>query len=68
MAEHPTIIEARGLKRSFKARGAKGKAIDAVRGIDLTVREGEIVAIGLAVALVLLGVWFGARVLTAQTK
>jgi ABC-2 type transport system ATP-binding protein len=43
MAEHPTIIEARGLKRSFKARGAKGKTIDAVRGIDLTVREGEIV-------------------------
>ncbi|WP_417309778.1 ATP-binding cassette domain-containing protein [Devosia sp.] len=37
------IIEARGLKRSFKARGAKGKTIDAVRGIDLTVYEGEIV-------------------------
>src|SRR5687768_13081011 len=38
-----TIIEARGLKRSFKARGAKGKTIEAVRGIDLSVREGEIV-------------------------
>ena len=37
------IIEARGLKRSFKARGARGKTIDAVRGIDLTVYEGEIV-------------------------
>ena len=43
MAEHPPIIEAKGLRRSFKARGAKGKTIDAVRGIDLTVREGEIV-------------------------
>lgn len=37
------IIEARGLKRTFKARGAKGKTVDAVRGIDLTVNEGEIV-------------------------
>ncbi len=37
------IIEARGLKRTFKARGAKGKTIEAVRGIDLSVREGEIV-------------------------
>jgi ABC-2 type transport system ATP-binding protein len=37
------IIEARDLKRSFKARGKKGKLIEAVRGIDLTVREGEIV-------------------------
>ncbi len=36
-----TIIEARGLKRSFKAKGAKGKTIDAVRGIDLSVREGR---------------------------
>lgn len=43
MAEQPPIIEAKGLKRSFKARGAKGKTIDAVRGIDLSVREGEIV-------------------------
>lgn len=37
------IIEASGLKRTFKARGAKGKLIEAVRGIDLVVREGEIV-------------------------
>lgn len=37
------IIEAKGLKRTFKARGAKGKLIEAVRGIDLVVREGEIV-------------------------
>jgi len=43
MAEQPPIIEAKGLKRRFKARGAKGKTIDAVRGIDLTVHEGEIV-------------------------
>lgn len=38
-----TIIEARGLKRSFKARGAKGQLVEAVKGIDLVVREGEIV-------------------------
>ncbi|HEY9010979.1 MAG TPA: ATP-binding cassette domain-containing protein [Devosia sp.] len=37
------IIEAQGLKRTFKARGAKGKAVEAVRGIDLSVAEGEIV-------------------------
>src|SRR5690242_7162914 len=37
------IIESRGHKRTFKARGAKGKTIEAVRGIDLSVREGEIV-------------------------
>jgi len=37
------IIEAKGLKRTFKARGGKGKLIEAVRGIDLVVREGEIV-------------------------
>ncbi|MBI4920771.1 MAG: ATP-binding cassette domain-containing protein [Devosia nanyangense] len=34
------MIEARGLKRTYKARG---KAIEAVRGIDLTVQHGEIV-------------------------
>jgi ABC-2 type transport system ATP-binding protein len=38
MAE--AIIEARGLKRTYKARG---KSIEAVRGIDLTVAPGEIV-------------------------
>jgi ABC-2 type transport system ATP-binding protein len=37
------IIEAKGLKRTFKAKGAKGKLVEAVRGIDLSVREGEIV-------------------------
>ncbi|MEO6396470.1 MAG: ATP-binding cassette domain-containing protein [Devosia sp.] len=35
-----TMIEAKGLKRTFKARG---KTIDAVRGIDLAVRKGELV-------------------------
>ncbi|MDO8360713.1 MAG: ATP-binding cassette domain-containing protein, partial [Devosia sp.] len=34
------MIEARGLKRTYRARG---KAIEAVRGIDLTVQHGEIV-------------------------
>ncbi len=34
------MIEARGLKRTFKSRG---KAIEAVKGIDLTVDAGEIV-------------------------
>ena len=34
------MIEARGLKRTYKARG---KSIEAVRGIDLTVQPGEIV-------------------------
>jgi ABC-2 type transport system ATP-binding protein len=35
-----TMIEASGLKRTYKT---KGKSIEAVRGIDLTVRSGEIV-------------------------
>lgn len=35
-----SMIEARGLKRTYKARG---KSIEAVRGIDLTVNKGEIV-------------------------
>jgi ABC-2 type transport system ATP-binding protein len=34
------MIEARGLKRTYKARG---KSIEAVRGIDLNVNKGEIV-------------------------
>ena len=34
------MIEARGLKRTYKARG---KSIEAVRGIDLKVNAGEIV-------------------------
>ncbi len=36
----PNMIEARGLKRTYKTRG---KSIEAVKGIDLTVRAGEIV-------------------------
>jgi ABC-2 type transport system ATP-binding protein len=35
-----TIIEAKGLKRTFKARKT---LIEAVRGVDLTVKKGEIV-------------------------
>jgi ABC-2 type transport system ATP-binding protein len=35
-----TIIEARGLKRTYKARKT---SVEAVRGVDLTVRRGEIV-------------------------
>ncbi|HEX4296922.1 MAG TPA: ATP-binding cassette domain-containing protein, partial [Devosia sp.] len=35
-----TMIEAKGLKRTYKARG---KSIEAVRGIDLRVEAGEIV-------------------------
>ncbi len=35
-----TMIEARGLKRTYKTRG---KTVEAVRGIDLTVHKGEIV-------------------------
>ena len=36
------IIEARGLKRVFHSKGKSGP-VEAVRGIDLSVREGEIV-------------------------
>jgi ABC-2 type transport system ATP-binding protein len=39
MQQQP-VIEARGLRRTFKARG---KAIEALRGIDLSVKAGEIV-------------------------
>jgi ABC-2 type transport system ATP-binding protein len=35
-----TIIEARGLKRTYRARKT---SVEAVRGVDLTVRRGEIV-------------------------
>ncbi|MGB3026289.1 ATP-binding cassette domain-containing protein [Paradevosia shaoguanensis] len=38
--EGETIIEARGLKRTYKARKT---LVEAVRGVDLTVRKGEIV-------------------------
>ena len=40
MPELETIIEAKGLKRTFKA---KKTLIEAVRGVDLTVKKGEIV-------------------------
>ena len=39
-ADSDLIIEAKGLKRSFKVKNA---VIEAVRGVDLTVRKGEIV-------------------------
>src|SRR5690348_15227836 len=38
------ILEARGLTRTFKARG-KDKPVEAVRGIDLTLAPGEIVGL-----------------------
>ena len=38
------MIEARGLKRTFKARG-KGPPVEAVRGIDFDVAAGEIVGL-----------------------
>lgn len=40
VTEANPIIEAHGLKRTFSS---KGKSIEAVRGIDISVREGEIV-------------------------
>lgn len=43
LADTSPIIEARGLVRTFKGRGKKAGPVEAVRGIDLTVREGEIV-------------------------
>ncbi len=36
------IIETRGLKKSFRAKGRDRKIVDAVRGVDLDVTEGEI--------------------------
>ena len=37
------LIETRGLRKSFRSRGRKGAAtVDAVRGVDLAVGEGEI--------------------------
>jgi ABC-2 type transport system ATP-binding protein len=37
------IIQTSGLRKSFRARGKGKKTVDAVRGIDLVVNEGEIV-------------------------
>jgi ABC-2 type transport system ATP-binding protein len=36
------IIETKGLRKSFRARGRERKTVDAVRGVDLVVDEGEI--------------------------
>ena len=38
------IISIRGLRKTFKGRGRKGRkgTVEAVRGIDLSVQEGEI--------------------------
>jgi ABC-2 type transport system ATP-binding protein len=36
------IIETKGLRKSFRARGRERKTVDAVRGVDLVVSEGEI--------------------------
>ncbi len=36
------IIETKGLRKSFRARGQKNKTVEAVRGVDLSVVEGEI--------------------------
>ena len=40
-----SIIEARGLARDFTSRK---RTVHAVRGVDLTVEEGEIVVMGVA--------------------
>ena len=36
------IIETKGLRKSFRARGREKKTVEAVRGVDLVVDEGEI--------------------------
>ena len=36
------IIETKGLRKSFRARGRQRKTVDAVRGVDLVVNEGEV--------------------------
>lgn len=36
------MIVTKGLRKSFPSRGGRGEPVDAVRGIDLTVGEGEI--------------------------
>jgi ABC-2 type transport system ATP-binding protein len=36
------LIQTRGLSKTFRVRGKKGKSVEAVRGVDLTVRAGEI--------------------------
>ncbi|MGZ8335391.1 MAG: ABC transporter ATP-binding protein [Allosphingosinicella sp.] len=41
-ADRPAVLEVRGLKRSFEQAGVR---IDVLRGVDLEVRQGEIVAL-----------------------
>jgi ABC-2 type transport system ATP-binding protein len=36
------IIETKGLRKSFRARGREKKTVEAVRGVDLVVHEGEV--------------------------
>jgi ABC-2 type transport system ATP-binding protein len=36
------IIETKGLRKSFRARGREKKTVEAVRGVDLVVNQGEI--------------------------
>jgi ABC-2 type transport system ATP-binding protein len=36
------IIETKGLRKSFRARGREKKTVEAVRGVDLVVNEGEV--------------------------
>jgi ABC-2 type transport system ATP-binding protein len=36
------MIEASGLRKTYRGRGRKAKAVDAVRGVDFAVRTGEI--------------------------
>ena len=36
------MLEAMGLKKQFKQSGGKDKIIHAVRGVDLSIHEGEI--------------------------
>jgi ABC-type glutathione transport system ATPase component len=63
------IIEARGLARTFKSRK---RTVEAVRGVDLTVGEGEIVGFlgpngaGKTTTLRMLFLWLGSRVFVQE--